>query len=216
MGVHLPGLTRFHEQLINYVEPQGVVVSRTTDGLRFKFPNGKSDAIHFTQSDYRATRNTRANFRRNGIEWPGDARGGKKQVKNPSPKTLAAVEAAVAGKDDLSITDVATATGISFYAVQGALVKLGWWRDYGSSRSSNVRWHPPLEDPKAPAESMVIEPADDDADQPDPTPPAEREFLDTHDSWTVDVDAVEAITMGDLRAAYQAAGLAFEVRVWKA
>lgn len=210
----MPGITRAHAQLINYVEPQGVTVVRTTKGLLFRFPNGGTEMIHFTQSDYRATRNARANFRRNGIEWPGDSTA-HKVTKNPSAKTLEAVAPVLAGRDNLIVNDVARDAGVGFYAAQGALVKLGWWRDYGNPKSSAVRWHPPIENP-----SEVVEEIDAAAEEPEPTPTDQREFLDTVDSWAVDLDAIanenRLIYVNDLVASYRAAGLAVELRVWKA
>lgn len=210
----MPGVTRAHQQLIDYVEPQGVSVVRTTKGLLFRFPNGATEMIHFTQSDYRATRNARANFRRNGIEWPGDAIA-RKTTKSPSAKTLEAVAPVLAGRDALMVAEVAREAGVGFYAAQGAMVKMGWWRDYGNAKSAAVRWHPPIENPSEVLEEIT----EDAADEPEPTPPEQREFLDTVDSWAVDLDAIanenRLIYVSDLVASYRAAGLAVELRVWR-
>lgn len=55
------------------------------------------------------------------------------------------------------------------------------------------------------------------ADKPDPSVPKEREFIDTHDSWTIEMRAsvVAGMSVRDLRQTMNAAGLEMEIRVWK-
>lgn len=211
----MAGLTKFHQQLINFVEPQGVSITRTTSGLLFRFPNGETEMIHFTQSDWRATRNARANFKRNGIQWPGDW-GDKKRV-NPTAKTLTRVREYVDSIADpldggVTVTSVVDATGVSFPSVVPALQKLGWWKATPSRLS---HWLPPIENPKEVIEEVLAD------DEPEPTTvPSrshEREFIDTVDSWTANLEDLDAtITVGSLLSAYRAAGLRLELRVWRA
>lgn len=48
------------------------------------------------------------------------------------------------------------------------------------------------------------------------TRPAEREFIDTHDSWAIDnFMSIKDLTVAQLVAAYHAAGLELELRVWR-
>lgn len=59
-------------RIIEYVEPQGVAVTRTKKGLLLRLPNGKSEMIHFTSSDHRAYENNRSRLHQAGIELPMD------------------------------------------------------------------------------------------------------------------------------------------------
>ena len=43
----------------------------------------------------------------------------------------------------------------------------------------------------------------------------DREFLDSHDSWTVDIQKVSSYLLGEFAALMGAAGLEMEVRVWR-
>lgn len=46
--------------------------------------------------------------------------------------------------------------------------------------------------------------------------PTEREFIDTHDSWAIDnFVSIKDLTVSQLVAAYHAAGLELELRVWR-
>lgn len=64
-------------RIIEFIEPQGVGVTRTKKGLLLRLPNGDTDMIHFTNSDHRAYANTRARLRRAGIDLPTDRHAAK-------------------------------------------------------------------------------------------------------------------------------------------
>lgn len=213
----MAGVTREHERLIKYVEPQGVSVTRTKKGLLFRFPNGETEMIHFTQSDWRATRNARANFRRNGVEWPGDLRG-KKPYKATVEKVRGAVEALVARGEEVTSIAIKRELGMQAGAensVKNAMIALGWWHDYRTPGSrQTLVWHPPLENGSEVVEE--VEDAEDDNGDLLVKPPA-REFIDTVDSWCVDVDTLDqSTTVAQLRAMFAASGLKAELRAWRA
>jgi hypothetical protein len=45
---------------------------------------------------------------------------------------------------------------------------------------------------------------------------SEREFLDTHDSWTLDLRSKPAhLTLADYLSILESAGLGYEIRVWR-
>jgi hypothetical protein len=206
----MPGVTRFHQQLMDYVEPQGVTVTRTTKGLLFRFPNGETEMLHFTNSDWRATRNTRANFRRNGIQWPGDF--GDKKRPSTTAGTVKKVEAYLAtlpAGEHVSSSHVAAGANVSFPAVAGAMVKLGWWKE---STERLAKWAPPIENP-----TEVVEEVTEPDAEPTPTPSAHyREFLDTVDSWVTELEDIEGgMTVQQLLSTCRAMGLAVELRVWR-
>lgn len=53
-------------------------------------------------------------------------------------------------------------------------------------------------------------------DQTEQKRPEEREFIDTHDSWAIDnFMSIKDLTVAQLVAAYHAAGLEVELRVWR-
>lgn len=57
-----------------FCEDQGCRITRTKKGLLIRFPDGTSTVQHFTNSDYRATQNQIARFRRAGVVHPDDKR----------------------------------------------------------------------------------------------------------------------------------------------
>lgn len=51
---------------------------------------------------------------------------------------------------------------------------------------------------------------------PAPVKETDREFIDTHESWTIDINpSIKAQTVDDLLRIYAAAGLEMELRVWR-
>jgi hypothetical protein len=77
------------------------------------------------------------------------------------------------------------------------------------------------ETPGAPAEPVETEPTPILPAEPEPETPAasgEREFIDTANSWTVDVEAANlaGMTISDFTAIMRSAGLTVEIRVWHA
>jgi hypothetical protein len=233
----MAGLTQEHVRLINYLEPQGVTVTRTTKGLLFRFPDSSTYTIHWTQSDWRATRNFRANVRAHGLEWPGDYQTKAKRTKPPLKSSIEKVTQALADLNPETVTtvDIARVTGMGSATIAHTMVALGWWHDYKptNSRRSFV-WHPPV-DPKAPADTIPDIPEEPESSgaltqtpsetlsepvaEPVATPirqHAGREFIDSADSWTVDLDSLNPkITVGKLAALYASTGLQVEIRVWR-
>jgi hypothetical protein len=211
----MPGLTREHQRLIKYVEPQGVTVTMTKSGLLFRFPNGGTEMIHYTSSDWRATRNNRANFRRNGIAWPGDDSQDGGARSKPRATTLARVNAALdqfspeQAAAGLSVTEVSKASGVTFFAVENSMRAAGWWKDYGLQG----KWFPPILDPNEVVEEVEVE--DDEVALPsqDLAPVTE----DDHTPWMVTLAdlVVPGLTVEDLVATFQAMGLAAEVKLWR-
>lgn len=157
----MAGLTKEHVRIINYVEPQGVSVIRTTKGMLFRMPNGSTEMLHYTASDWRATRNFRANLRRNGIEYPGDYTD-KKQKRPPYKESIEKVRAAINDLDADRVTTVqiAAKTGMGSGTIAHVMHHIGYWHEYkpNTSRKTFI-WHPPI-DPKeivTPLEDMELE-----------------------------------------------------------
>lgn len=210
----MPGITREHQRLIDYVEPQGVTWKRTTKGIRFEFPNGGSDEIHFTQSDWRALRNTRANFRRNGIEWPGDAGAHKGKGKGkPRANNLAKAKALIATLDPeqlqkgLTIAEMTRLTDLSFYAAENCLRALHWWKDWGVQG----RWHPPLDNPTEVLEEV------EGAEEEEPERSADLPEPEPGEPWSVDLASlvVPGLTVEELVGTFAALGMRAELTIWR-
>lgn len=212
----MPGLTREHLRIINYLEPQGVTVTRTTKGLLFRLPNGSTESLHFTQSDWRATRNFRAQLRRNGVEYPGDysqAKSRKKPYKQSVEKITTALESWPEG-ERVTTVELCRRTGnMTSSTVVHVMQSLGWWHDYKKPGSRQTYyWNPPIDPHEIVEELPEPEPVEDPINRP-----ALREFLDTVDSWCVQLDGLDqTTTVAQLRALYAASGLNAELRVWRA
>jgi hypothetical protein len=92
-----------------------------------------------------------------------------------------------------------------------------WERDLTAAELAELIPEAPVEEPK-PEPVLRIVP-----DEPEPVPepeapaePAAREFIDTADSWTVTLDALDqSLTVGQVLALYVATGLDVELRVWR-
>jgi hypothetical protein len=233
----MAGLTQEHKRIIDYVTPQGVTTTRTTKGILFRFPNGDTEMLHYSVSDWRGTRNFRANLKRNGIEYPGDYANARK--KNPPMKSsIERVREALKDLDPNRITTVdlheklkSQGQNMNTATIQQVMMHIGYWHDFKKPKSKQTFvWHPPV-DPKEiiePLEDMedLVEYADDTTDQDATTieeiivqanKDADREeSLSTDNAWTVQLDLIDGnITIDMLRMLYMAAGLNVEMRVWR-
>lgn len=231
----MAGLTKEHVRIIDYVTPQGVTTLRTTKGILFRMPNGETEMLHYTVSDWRGTRNFRANLRRNGIEYPGDYEN-KKSKKPPKKDSIEKVKSVLSDFNSDSVTTVeiykklkTIGTPANATTIQGVMLYLGYWHDYKKpdARTTFV-WHPPI-DPKEivePLEDMenLVEYADDTDDETD----ADTETVnvstvavtenalhnDGVEHWFVQLDGLDgSITIDQLRIIYMAAGFNLEVRL---
>jgi Fe-S-cluster formation regulator IscX/YfhJ len=233
----MAGFTQEHKRIVDYVTPQGVTTTRTTKGLLFRFPNGETEMLHYTVSDWRGTRNFRANLRRNGIEYPGDY-SDRKNKKPPMKSSIERVKEALKDLDPDRVTTVQLHAKLTEHGqtmntstIQHVMIHLGYWHDYKPSKSRKTFvWHPPI-DPKEiiePVEDMknLVEYADDTTDQTDANGetvivsiPKETHIpmvIDDRNSWPVQLDHLDGtITIDQLRIIYMAAGLNVEMRVWR-
>jgi hypothetical protein len=215
----MPGLTKEHVRVIKYLEPQGVTTTRTKDGLLFRMPDGGTEMLHYTQSDWRGTRNFRANLRRHGVEYPGDYQDRGKRRKPPYADSIAKVEAALAdlNPDQVTTVEICKATGQISSTVTHVMIHLGWWHDYKTPKSKQTFvWHPPF-DPTEIVELVEdAEPEPEPETRPVPGKPGVREFLDSVESWTVDLATLDpTTTLGQLVKLYAASALHVEVRIWR-
>lgn len=109
-----------------------------------------------------------------------------------------------------------------------ALYRLGWQPKLAKGGQIVRSWKRPLTaaeieaefapEPDTPdiTDTDILRSQLPEADEPDPAP-IEREFLDTVNSWTVDLHPIPpTMTLADLHAVYAAAGLTIELRVWRA
>lgn len=228
---------KFLARLVKHVTAEGVTVTRTKKGLLFRFPNGSTEMIHFTPSDHRWQANTRASFRRAGISWPGDdttpkvpdnvsggglthqsrdrARAALVKLGNPTDVTPAEITQAVEELFDLTLPHV-TASRMLYHS---------GFRPTLERRRKAVIWERELSETEAAelfAQTIDVEPATEPmpAIEPATVQPSaqdpEREFIDSVDSWPLNLELLQDdMTLGQLRAFAAAAGLNIEVRTWK-
>lgn len=220
-------------RLISYVESQGVKVSSVKSGYMLKFPNGESTTMHLTGSDNRGPLNLRAVLKRNGIEWPTDnqdiklnpltvQRGSEVLEKMGFPNTIRMrdfrtaatliewnVPNSTIGRFLRSMGYVATG---NTQAQRYILAETIESKEYAEAvEIANMDLKP---EPYQPIVSITPEPLP--ALLTKETTLEVREFLDTHDSWTVNMDILpDTITLGDMKLMFAAMGISFEVRVWK-
>jgi hypothetical protein len=212
----MAGLTREHARVIDYLEAQGATATRTTKGLMFRGPDGQTATLHWTESDWRSTRNFRANIRRMGLQYPGERPAKAKPVMETTRKrVLAAIDALESRGEPVTTTALCVEAKSNTATVQNAMVDLGWWHEYRkpNRRGTTITWLRPLENP-----TEILEPLPTSLEDQPPAPQAavSREFLDTVDSWTSELDRIDqSTTVAQLRALYAATGLSVELRVWR-
>jgi hypothetical protein len=226
------GITREHQRLIEYVTPQGVTVIRTSAGLTFTFPNGESESISWGQSDYRSLKQTRANFRRHGILWPGDPSSTAKPSTTVTKPMKATVEKVRAAVDKLTpeqlqagvtITDVVALSGTAHYATEASLRSMFWWKQWGRLG----KWFPPLQNPAEVVEEVNLPalPAAPStaAAAPAAAPAAPARSADdlppaaAPESWSTTLASlvVPGLTVDELVGTFAALGLNTELRIWR-
>lgn len=59
-------------RILDHVQKQGVNVVETKKGYLLRLPDGETEMMHKSQSDYRGVQNMRAKLKRSGISWPFD------------------------------------------------------------------------------------------------------------------------------------------------
>lgn len=145
-------------RIIDYVEPQGVAVTRTKKGLLLRLPNGKSEMIHFTSSDHRAYENNRAHLHQAGIELPMDKHGLKKlpdyitagSMRQTTLDRAARVIADMGSPRQLTATEFMEAGGAPNYGLANrTLYHLGWMPQTERKGAHKI-WTQPLEDDEEP------------------------------------------------------------------
>jgi hypothetical protein len=224
-------------RLVKHIEPQGVKFTRTKKGLLLRLPDDTTTMIHFTSSDHASTDAIRARLRRAGVSWPTDSAAVKLPpylgTGSASKTTLERMSGVL---DDLgNPLKLKTADAMRIWKSKGyptdyASVMRGLYNSgYTPTQKTprgQIAWeredeeavtaiveeieHPePIEPP---ALALVPEPEP----EPEPTKPAGREFIDTADSWTVDLETIDRdLTLRQILGLYGSTGLTLELRVWR-
>jgi hypothetical protein len=220
-------------RLITYVESQGVKVSSVKSGYMLKFPNGESTTMHLTGSDNRGPLNLRAVLKRNGIDWPTDnqdiklnhatlRKGSEVLEKMGNPNTIRMHDFRIAAT--LVEWNVPNATIRRFLTYMGyeATGNTVARRYILKDSIEGKEYAEAVEIANMRMEAQTYSPVVSITPEPLPalltkeTTVEVREFLDTHDSWTVNMDILpDTITLGDMKLMFAAMGISFEVRVWK-
>lgn len=226
------------ERFVRSMQDQGVAVTRTTKGFFLRLPNGESTTVHFTLSDVRAQKNLYAVLRRAGVRHPEDPKNMNELPESitesgqPAPRTRRSIERYVEDHgfpDKVAVLAIVKDTGMEHVTITRALYHMGFLPTKGKRGARD--WLTPEEilkrKPKGgPVESQTFDPEPELEEQflaaPDettatPVPPMERrEFLDSHDSWVVNLEGLPLhMSLGDYFDSIAASGLQFEIRVWR-
>ena len=213
----MPGLSKKEtEKLLTHVEAQGVKVTPVKNGFMLRLPNGESTTVHLSVSDHRGPANMRAFLKRNGIDWPTDKVKNQKLSKGSLDKGDALIlaldfPAAITNKH---LRHTASDMGWNPTAdVLGRYMRIAGYEAIG--RTAGIIWKKPMpiiEEVKK--EVVTVEKQEVVTDTGNVY--LSREFLDTHDSWTVDLAMMpQNVTLSDMQMMFKATGLSFEIRVWR-
>lgn len=240
----MPSKTMTASQIDRFVRSmveQGVGVTRTTKGLFLRLPDGESTTVHFTNSDVRASDNLIARLRRAGVRHPEDPKDVRELPSNitdgppVAARSIRKIEKVV---EELGYPEVVTVkqitdnTEIVHITATRALYQMGFKPVRGKRNGRD--WLVPQEildrKPKEePVESQTLPEREATAEEEaeilasiaDPDfvevqRPEAREFIDSVDSWVVDIRHLPpTMTIGDYFDTLRASGLDFEVRVWR-
>lgn len=241
-------------RLLLHVEKQGVNVTETKKGYLMRFPNGKTEMLHKSQSDYRGVNNLKASLKRSGITWPFDGEKAElpKYITDSPPrkstleKYLTTLEAMGEGRqlEEVTATELARAhwsrlrpedpfpknTGTVLSTAFRVLYGLGYKQTAYRKGKFGFVWELPVTEKPAVTQAAPFAPPQMFAPEPEPTeekpmgelhtlpaPPPDdgREFIDSVESWTLDPAVIAEDSVGSLIRMTQAAGLKFEIRVWR-
>ena len=223
----MPGLSKKETaRLLTHVEAQGVAVTTVKNGYMLRLPNGESTTVHLSVSDHRGPLNLRAFLKRNGIDWPTDKQSDIKMLKSTIAKGEEVLEK-MGNPRTVRMHDFATAASLIEWNVPNMtisrfLVYKGYepvgntvQRRYIMPEPIVTELKPPVVSPEPKAiVSIVKQPLDSVLTKE--TTLEVREFLDTHDSWTVNLDILpDTLSVRDMKLMFAAIGVEFEVRVWK-
>lgn len=223
----MPGLSKKETaRLLDYIEPQGVDITPVKNGYLLRLPNGETTTVHLSVSDHRGPANLRSTLKRAGVKWPTDAVKGEIVLTPNTVKYGEKLLKSFDHADSIKQTDLKQrAEEIGWSVAQVTIRRFMISRGYqGIGGPRNYKWQKikPLitERKELEEEPITAEVIPLNHDQPNPldrvireTP---REFLDSHDSWTVDLDILpDTLTIKDVAMMYKATGLNFEIRVWK-
>ena len=223
------------------MQDQGVGVTRTTKGLFLRLPDGESTTVHFTNSDVRAHDNLIARLRRSGVRHPDDPKDVRELPSNitdappVAARSIRKIEETVEElgyPEVITVKQIADHTGIAHITATKALYQMGFKPVKGKRNGRD--WLVPQEildrKPKEePVESSTLPEREATAEEEaevlasiaDPDfvevhRPEAREFIDSVDSWVVDLRQLpKTMMLGDYFDALRASGLEFEVRVWR-
>jgi hypothetical protein len=228
------------------MEAQGVGLTRTKKGLLLRLPDETTTMIHFTNSDVRAEANVKARLRRAGVTHPDDNKVAdlpayitqgriredakvrlfawvreKGYPENVYSKQLVADLGWDPGQANRNLFHCG-------FVAQNAIDKKGrpwatpeWLLEEGIQAEQDAEAESPtIEEPlmefvhRAQAAQQAVNELG--AGVPEVKVQG-REFIDTYDSWIVDLSALpQHLTIGDYFGALAASGVTGEVRLWRA
>jgi hypothetical protein len=225
----MPGLSKKETaRLLTHIEAQGVVTTPVKNGVMLRLPNGESTTVHFSVSDHRGPLNMRAFLKRNGIDWPTDKhdvkvskatkeRGDIVLEKMGNPSTIRAHDFHIAaGLIDWKVSNTTVANYLYSKGYEGVgntvqrrfVIPDPFVVEAPKLKSDEVspQSHPIVSIVKTPLPEILTKESTLEV----------REFLDTHDSWVVNMDILpDTLTVRDMKLVLAALGVSFEVRVWK-
>lgn len=222
----MAGLSRKEAlRVIAHVEPQGVRVTPIRDGVLLRMPDGESTAVHFSGSDHRGPANLRAKLKRSGITWPTD--GTTRQRYRASKPTIANGDLALSrlgSPETVTTAEMLAAWPVSEDGKTATRITVARYMDQAGyelvGHSRTARWVR-CEIPERYRLAEDDNPTDEQ-DNPDTatdglavSTDGDLEFIDSRDSWTLDLDAVAGVSVRDVQAVLAAAGVALELRVWR-
>jgi len=192
------------------IDQQGGYSKRTAKGIMFYFPDGSQSLMHFTSSDPRAMLNQRAMWLRHGLVWPLDGVD-KKATKSLSNKEQ--VQLFIESyKDDemMGTAEIAEALSVPSSAVRRWMTAAGFKQFGRPEDGRKLFWAKSytvavgFEQPEPVAEPVKVQKTGD------------REFIDSHDSWVMDLTHVDGTSsMAQFHSIMVGLNLAYEIRVWK-
>ena len=204
-------------KLIKRLTDLGVPVRDTKAGWMVLAPDGTSITIHRTESDHRAIKNTLSRLKKAGVqldkETDVDIKARKETIEAVKQKLEELGNPELfAGSQVYKALGIAPATGTRALEQSGYVkVGHGMWSRMEQSKPTRSLSDMVLDLERVQSIPTVTV----DLEKPAEPVNEEREFIDSVDSWAINIDHLHDLTMDQLRRTLTEFGYKFEVRVWK-
>jgi len=207
-------MTNDTRRLIRDLITAGVPVKDTKAGWLIGAPDGSSISVHRTESDHRAIKNTMARLKRAGINLEKEQEDMDTKARERTINAVKKTLDSMGNPTRFSVSQVYGQLDMAPQTVYRALDQLGYHKFSHGLWAINE-----TNEPATQIEEVAIDFAEVEAipvrEIVVTKAPAEREFIDTKESFTIDHKDIADMTVDQMARMFAVTGLSFEIRAWR-